>query len=295
MSVLLSMSVFRRVAETGSFSEVAREMKLSQPTVSKHVAALESRLTVKLLNRSTRSLSLTDVGKHYYDRCVHILDELHETESTLRNQQSQPTGTLRINTPVTFGELNIVPHLWQFLSEYPDLKIDLIMDDHYVDLVKEGVDMAIRVGPMTDSSLISRKIGDSPRVVVASHEYLAVNGEPGNLQDLKKHNCIVYMLLTTFNEWHFSGPHGKETLRVNGRFSVNNPRTIRQAVIAGQGIAVTPMWLISESIKAGQVKVILDKYTPTPLEIHAIYPDRRFVPAKVSCFIDFIKSKLEQG
>jgi len=293
MGVLLSMSVFRRVVETGNFSEVARELELSQPTVSKHVAALENRLNVKLLNRSTRSLSLTDVGKHYYDRCVHILDELHETESTLCNQQSQPAGTLRINTPVTFGELNIVPHLWQFLLEYPDLKIDLIMDDHYVDLVKEGVDMAIRVGPMTDSSLISRKIGDSPRVAVASPDYLAANGEPGTLQDLKAHNCIVYMLLTTLNEWHFTGPHGKETVRVNGRFSVNNPRTIRQAVLAGQGIAITPMWLMEESIKAGKVKVILDQYIPTPLEIHAVYPDRRFVPAKVSCFIDYIRTKLE--
>jgi len=292
MDILISMSVFRRVAEMGSFSEVAREMELSQPTVSKHVAALESRLTVKLLNRSTRSLSLTDVGKHYYDRCVHILDELHETESTLRSQQSQPTGTLRINTPVTYGELNIVPHLWQFLLEYPDLKIDLIMDDHYVDLVKEGVDMAIRVGPMTDSSLISRKIGASPRVTVASPGYLKTYGEPDTLQDLKKHNCIVYMLLTTLNEWHFTGPDGGESIRVNGRFSVNNPRIMRQAVLAGQGIAVTPMWLIGESIEAGHVKVILDEYVPTPLEIHAVYPDRRFVPAKVSCFIDFIKSKL---
>jgi len=293
MDVLLSMSVFRRVVETGNFSEVAREMEMSQPTVSKHVAALESRLNLKLLNRSTRSLSLTDVGKQYYDRSVYLLDELYETESTLQNQQSQPTGTLRINTPVTFGELNIVPHLWQFLSEYPDLNIDLIMDDHYVDLVKEGVDMAIRVGPLTDSCLISRKIGDSPRVAVASPDYLAANGEPETLQDLKTHNCIVYMLLTTLNEWHFTGARGKESIRVNGRFSVNNPRAIRQAVLADQGIAITPLWLMDDCIKKGDVKVILDQYVPTPLEIHAIYPDRRFVPAKVRCFIDFIRTKLD--
>lgn len=295
MDLMLSMSVFRRVVETGSFSEVARELTLSQPTVSKHVAALESRLNIKLLNRSTRNLSLTDVGKVYYDRCVHILDELNETESTLINQKSNPTGKLRINTPVTFGELNIVPHLWQFLADYPELEVDLIMDDHYVDLVKEGVDMTIRVGPMNDSSLISRKIGDSPRVTVASPDYLAANGEPRTLQDLKSHNCIVYMLLTTLNEWHFNGPQGKETIRVDGRFSVNNPRTIRQAVLAGQGIAVTPLWLIGEFIETGEVKVILDQYTPTALEIHAVYPDRRFVPAKVSCFIDYIRTRLNQG
>jgi len=293
MDVLLSMSIFRRVAETENFSEVAREMGISQPTVSKQVAALEKHLSVKLLNRSTRQLSLTDVGKQYYNQCVQMLDELIECESTIRNQQYQPTGMLRINTPVTFGELDIVPHLWQFLIDYPELKVDLVMDDHYIDLVKEGVDLAIRVGPLTDSSLIARKIGDSPRVTVASPDYLAENGEPKTLQELKEHNCIVYMLLATRNEWHFTGPQGKETIRVNGRFSVNNPRVIRKAVLANQGIAVTPIWLMDDYIKSGQVKVILEDYIPTPLDIHALYPARRFVPAKVRVFIDYLQEKYE--
>lgn len=253
MNVLLSMKVFRRVAETGNFSMVAREIGLSQPSVSKHVAALEQHLNVKLINRSTRQLSLTDVGKQYYDRCIHILDKLFETESTLHSQQSLPTGTLRINVPVTFGEFCIVPYLWKFLAEYPDLNIDLIMNDHYVDLIKEGVDMAIRVGPLTDSNLIARKIANSPRVTVASPDYLAVNGEPNTLQDLQAHNCIVYTLLTTRNEWHFTGPQGKETIKVSGRFSVNNPRTICQAVLENQGIAVTPIWLIGNYLETGQL------------------------------------------
>lgn len=295
MDVLLSMSIFRRVAETENFSEVAREMGISQPTVSKQVAALEKHLDAKLINRSTRQLSLTDVGKQYYSQCVHILDEIIESESSIRDQQFLPRGLLRINTPVTFGELNIVPHLWQFLSEYPDLKVDLVMDDRYVDLVKDGVDVAIRVGPMTDSTLIARKIGDSPRVTVASPEYLAANGEPKKPQDLTTHNCIVYMLLATLNEWHFTGPQGKETIRVSGRFSVNNPRVIRNAVLANQGIAVTPLWLIGDCIKSGQVKVILDQYIPTPLEIHAVYPERRFVPVKVRCLIDYLQSKFENN
>ena len=293
MNVMLSMSVFRRVAETGSFSEVARELALSQPTVSKHVAALEQHLNVKLFTRSTRQLKLTDVGNQYYNRCTHILDELIEIESTMRNQQSQPTGTLRINTPVTFGELNIVPHVWEFLVDYPDLNIELIMDDHYVDLIKGGVDMAIRIGPMTDSSLIAQKIGSSPRVTVASSEYLEANGEPETLLDLKKHQCIIYTLLTTLNEWHFTGPRGKETIRVNGRFSVNNPHAIRQAVIAGQGIAVTPIWLMGDTIEKGDVKVILSEYVPTTLEIHAVYPERNFVPAKVRHFIDYLRDKFK--
>lgn len=295
MDVFSSMAVFRRVAETENFSAVARELEMSQPSVSKHISALEKHLNVKLLNRSTRQLSLTDAGKQYYDRCVRIIDELNETESILRNQQSLPTGTLRINTPVTFGELCIVPHLWNFLDQYPDLNIDLIMDDQYVDLVKGGVDLAIRVGPMSDSNLIARKIGDSPRVTVASPEYLAKNGEPDNLQDLKKHNCIVYTLLTTRNEWHFNGPDGSESIRVDGRFCVNNPRSICQAVLEGQGIAVTPVWLIGDYIQNGQVKVILNEYAPTSLEISAVYPERRFVPAKVRYFIDYIRSKLEDS
>ena len=293
MDVLLSMSVFRKVAETGNFSEAARLLSLSQPTVSKHVAALERHLRIKLLNRSTRQLSLTDVGKEYYEQCVYILDEIIETESKLRDKQSLPTGTLRINTPVTFGELCVVPYLWEFLAEYPDLSIDLIMDDHYVDLVKEGVDMTIRVGPLTDSNLIARKIGDSPRVTVAASSYLEKCGEPVTLQDLKEHNCIVYSLLTTRNEWCYSGPKGKETISVSGRFSANNPRSIRQAVLDGQGIAVTPLWLIDDYIKTEQVKVILDNYIPTPLEIHAVYPERRFVPTKVHFFIDYIRNKIE--
>ena len=295
MDVLSSMSVFRRVVETENFSAVARELDMSQPNVSKHIAALEKHLNVKLLNRSTRQLSLTDAGKQYYDRCIHILDELIETESALRNQQLLPTGTLRINTPVTFGELCIMPHLWQFLDQYPDLNIDLIMNDHYADLVKGGVDLAIRVGPMSDSNLIARKIGDSPRVTVASPEYLEANGVPENLQDLNNHNCIVYTLLTTRNQWHFNGPDGNESVRVKGRFTVNNPRSIRQAVLAGQGIAVTPLWLIDDCIQSGQVSVILNDYVPTSLEISAVYPERHFVPAKVSYFIDYIRNKLDEG
>ncbi len=293
MDVLLSMSVFRRVVETENFSEVARELHMTQPTVSKHVAALEKHLNIKLLNRSTRQLKLTDVGKQYYDSCINILDQLNETESLLQNQESLATGTLRINTPVTFGEICIVPHLWQFRTEFPDIKIDLIMDDHYVDLVKNGVDLAIRVGPMADSSLVAKKIGDSPRVTVASSDYLDKHGEPETLLDLTDHDCIVYTLLTTRNEWYYTGPNGKESIRVNSSFSVNNPRTIREAVIAGQGIAVTPLWLIGDYIKTGQAKIILNKYKPTSLEIHAVYPGRRLVPFKVRCFIDYITKKFE--
>lgn len=295
MNTLLSMKLFRRVAEVGNFTEVAREMALSQPLVSKYITALERHLGVKLLHRSTRQLSLTDAGKQYYEHCARILDDLQEIESSLRLQQSSLTGTPRINMPVTFGEISILPHVWAFLEDYPGLSFDLIMDDHYVDLVKEGVDMAIRVGPMTDSNLIARKISDSPRFTVASSAYLAAHGEPNDLHELSAHHCIVYTLLTTRDEWHFKGPEGPRSIKVSGRLSVNNPRAIREAVLAGQGNAVTPIWLMDDCIRDGQVKVILKDYIPTPLEIQVVYPERRLVPAKVRLFIEYIRARLAES
>lgn len=292
MNLVLSMSIFRRVAETESFSETARELGLSQPTVSKHISALEEHLKVKLLNRSTRQLSLTEIGRQYYVQCTHILDELSATEATIRDHQSVPSGTLRINMPVTFGEIEIMPHIWKFLSQYTELKLDLIMVDHYIDLVKEGVDCAIRVGPLTDSSLIARKIGSFKRITVATPEYLARHGEPGSISDLKDHDCIVFTLLTTRNDWQFTGPNGTESIQVHGRLSANNPRMMRDAVLKHVGIAVIPTWLIDDHLKQGKVKAILSEYTPKPMEIHVLYPQRQFVPAKVRCFIDYFQLAL---
>jgi DNA-binding transcriptional LysR family regulator len=293
MDLITSMSIFKRVVEAGSFSAVARETGLSQPTVSKHIAELENRLDTKLLNRSTRQLSLTEAGKEYYDRCSLILSDLEQLESSVGQCRSEPTGTLRINVPVTFGRMYLLPILWEFMNQYPDLKLDLVMDDGYIDLVKDGVDLAIRVGPLPDSSLIARKIGDSPRVTVVSPDYLAEHGEPKTLSDLKEHSCIVYTFLTTRNEWHFKGSEGEEKLRVYGRFSASNPDAIRDAVIAGIGIAVTPLWLIHDALTQGKVKVILTDYSPTPLEVHAVYPDRRFVPSRVGLFINYLKASMK--
>lgn len=294
MDVLAAMGLFRRVVEVGSFSAVARETGQSQPTVSRSVSELEYRLGTKLINRSTREINMTDAGKQYYDYCIRFLDDLSEVEANIRNSQSQLKGTLRVNTPVTYGRMEIVPLLWEFYENYPDLNIDLMMDDHYVDLVKEGVDVMIRVGPLPDSSLIARKICDSPRVIVASQDYIDSYGEPKTLQDLKRHNCIVYTLLTTQNEWHFLGPNGKEKIRVQGRFSTNNPDSIREAVIAGIGIAVTPEWLVKDYLKQNKLNIILREYTPTPFEVHALYPERQFVTARVRYFIEYLVRKFEQ-
>jgi len=295
MDTFVSMSIFRRVVEAGSFSAVARETRLSQPTVSKHIVALEERLGTRLLNRSTRQLHLTDAGREHYEHCVRILDELAEAEASVGRDKSQPAGVLRISTPITFGRLQLLPQLWKFLDRYPDLKIDLLMDDCNVDLVKEGVDVVIRMGPMTNSSLIAKKIGDCARVTVASPEYLAAHGEPKKPADLKHHDCLVFTLLATRNEWHFTSHKGMEKIRVNGRFSTNSSDAVREAALAGLGIAVTPLWLIDGCLAKGQLKVILEDYKPVPMEVHAVYPDRRFVPRKVRCFIDHVRATFDSS
>ncbi|HAJ92083.1 MAG TPA: LysR family transcriptional regulator, partial [Gammaproteobacteria bacterium] len=248
MDTFVSMSVFRSVVEAGSFSAVSRAMGLSQPSVSKHVAALEKRLGTRLLNRSTRQLKLTEAGQEHYEHCVRILEDLAESESSVGTGKSQPIGTLRISTPTAFGRLQVLPHLWKFLAEYPELKVDVLMDDHNIDLVKEGIDVVLRMGPMANSSLIAQKIGDFPRVIVASPGYLATRGEPKVLADLKNHECLVFTLLATRNEWHFTGKKGAEKVRVNGRFSTNSPDAIRDAALADMGIAVVPLWLIEECV-----------------------------------------------
>jgi len=295
MDRLSAMAIFRRVVETGSFTAVGQETGLSQPTISKQVAALEHHLNSKLLNRSTRQLTLTETGKHYYESCVRILDEVDETESGIAQQQIQPTGLLRIHAPISFGHNHLMPCLWSFLDQYPELSIDLTLDDHYVDLVKEGVDLAIRIGELKDSSLTARKIGDSPRVSIATADYLKQRGEPDEPRQLSQHECIVFTLLTTREQWHFNGPNGKEVVSVSGRFSANSPDAIRQAVLNHRGIAVMPYWIIGDDINSGRVQKILHNYNPTPLEIHALYPTRRFVPAKVHRLIDFLSVQFSKN
>lgn len=290
MDTLLSMCVFRRVVESNSFSAVANETKLSQPTVSKHVAALEQKLGSKLLNRSSRQLTLTESGKEYYQRCVQILDAVSEAEAQVRLEQTQITGTIRLSTPIAYGRLQVIPHIRPFLSQHPEVKLDLILDDKTIDLVKEGVDMAVRVGPLTESSLIATKIGDCPRIAVASPDYLADHGEPTKLSELDKHDCLVSINSPARDVWTFNGKQGIEKIQVSGRFSANNPDAIREAVLAGLGIAIIPLWMAENYIDQGYLKVILNDYQPLPLAVHAMYPQRRLVPLKVKRLIEHLQS-----
>lgn len=295
MDVMHSMAVFRRVVEAKSFSAVARETNMSQSTVSKHIAALEERLGTKLLNRSTRSLKLTEAGKEYYHHCIRILNDFQEAEASVGRGKIKPTGTLRISTSATFGRTYLLPHLKEFFETYPNINIELLFDDDYVDLVKAGIDLAIRIGPLADSTLIARKIGSSPRVVVASPEYLVKHGRPRKPADLIKHSCLVYTLQKSPDLWYFnSTQEGDESIRVSGRLKASSPDAVCDATIKGLGISIVCEWHAREYIETGALNIILPDYRPTTYDIHAVYPERRFVPQKVKRMIEFLTAKVDK-
>lgn len=274
---------FVRTVETGSFSAVARELDTTQPTISKQIAALEEYLDVQLLVRSTRKVSLTDEGSRFYQHSQLVLAALAEAESSVGSRQI-PIGVLRVNCSVAFGQMQIVPRLKRFLDRYPNLQIDLSLSDYYVDLVEEGIDLAIRIGNFRDPQLLSESIGQARLVTVAATEYLEKFGEPQVPADLTRHNCIVYTRQTSRHEWQYQ----ETTVRVKGNLQVNDSAALREAVVAGIGIGTSPMWAFSEGLGNRSLKIMLEDYEPAPLPIQAVYRRGHFQSAKVKCFIDFL-------
>jgi DNA-binding transcriptional LysR family regulator len=281
------MQSFVRTVETGSFSAVAREMNTTQPTISKQIAALEEYLDVQLLLRSTRKVSLTDAGDRFYQQCLHVLEALSEAESSVGKRQ-EPSGLLRVNCSVAFGQMQIVPRLSRFLDRYPKIKIDLTLADHFIDLVEEGIDLAIRIGNFTDQSLISELISDTRLVIVGSLAYFNKFAEPKVPTDLAQHNCIVYTRQSSFNQWHFKGI----SVTVNGNLQVNDSAAVRDAVVGGIGIGISPIWAFCDGIEDRSLQIVLEDYEPLPLPIQAVYRRGRFLSAKLRCFIDFLKDEL---
>lgn len=293
MDLLGPMRTFVRVVEAGSFTAVASEQNTTQPTISRQVAALEEYLGARLLTRTTRALTLTDDGRAFYEHALRALEAVGEAENAVGRRQAKPTGTLRLAVPVVLGRRHIVPRLARFLARYPEVTIDLAMNDGFVDLVEQGIDLAIRVGEITDQSLVARKIGMVRRLTVASPAYLKANGSPRTPDDLKRHDCIVYTRLATGNQWHFESSDGPLSVNVSGRFRVDNSEAVREGLLAGLGIAVIPAFAFSDEITRGVVKVLLKAYEPKLLPLNAVYPSRRYVPLRVRAMIDFLAHELE--
>jgi DNA-binding transcriptional LysR family regulator len=295
MDRLTAMEVFVRIVETGSFSAVARDLGMTQPTVSKQLSALERQLKTRLLNRSTRQLSLTEAGSAYYESCKRIIDTVRDAEANLGILQTQLSGLLRINTSIGLGQAYVGNLVLKFQKQHPGLSIDLSYADRFVDLVEEGMDLAIRVGHLNDSSLAARRIGSTSRSVVATPAYLAKHGTPQMPGDLANgHNCLLYAYLSTGNEWLFRGKEGPIRVKVSGNFRANNGDAIKQAVLADLGIAITPDWFVLREIEDGRMKAFLGDFAPPPAEINAVYPSARHVSAKVRAFTEFLRAEFQQ-
>lgn len=286
--LLEHIRTFVRAVETGSFTAVALEQQQSQPTVSRQISALEDHLGVRLMQRTTRALTLTDEGRSYYAHGRGLLDAVEEAALAV-HPGAAVSGMLRIAAPLAFARLHLMPRMARFLAEHPDLRTDWLLGDRPVDLVEEGVDLAIRIGRITDQGLIARKIGQMKRVTVARPDYFARAGRPMHPRDLTAHDCIVYTGLATVDEWHFAGPDGAPIMvKVSGRVRVSASEGMRSALLEGLGLAVCPTWLFTDEIETGVIERVLRDYEPAPLPIQAVYPSRRLVPPRVRAFVDYL-------
>ena len=290
------MTVFARVVEEQSFSGAARKLAMSKSAVSKHVTKLEDSLGIRLLNRTTRRLSLTDAGATFYQHCARVVEEIETAEHALTDLRGTPRGTLRISAPLTFGQRYMPDLVSEFMGLHPGLHVDIHLADHMVDLVAEGFDMAIRITRLKDSSLIARKLADFNGYVVASPGYIAEHGEPKHPTELANHRTLAYTNLPSPNVWEFEGAEGQINVRVNPVMSCNNGDFTSFAAIRGLGIAREPEFIVAEALQKGSLVEILKEYNPLASGgIYAVYPERRHLPTKVRIFIDFLVEKFRGG
>ncbi|HEX2885610.1 LysR family transcriptional regulator [Vineibacter terrae] len=291
MDRLTSLTVFTRVVDSGGFSAAARRLNMSATMVSSHVQALEDHLGARLLNRTTRKVSLTEVGKVYYERCVQILAELAEADRVAGALQSMPRGTLRIYTNTHIVRF-LAPVITEFLTLYPDVSIELGMGERMVDLVEEGIDLAIRTLQPSDASLIVRRLSPWQHFLCAAPAYLEKHGMPQVLEDLTRHNCLRYAFYPFGDEWRFIGPDGKPAaVRVSGNLLSASGETLQHVALAGQGLFLAPSFIAGEDLRAGRLVQVLEAYRPMEFAINAIYPHRHHLSAKVRAFIDLAAAR----
>lgn len=291
MDRFASMEVFVRVAELKGFSEAARRLGQSKSSVSKHVSALENHLGVRLLNRTTRRLSLTEAGVAYYDWCRRIAADMEAAEDSVTRLHAGPCGNLKVNAPMSFGRLHLAAVIPEFMERHPQVTVEMFMDDRVVDLIEEGFDLAVRISRLADSSLIARRIASSRSVVCASPDYLAKHGAPRTPADLAQHNCLIYSYSPQGDRWRFSGPDGEYTVRVSGNFWANNGDALHTAALAGLGVLSSPSFIIGEDLRAGRLKTVLEDCRQPDLTIHAVYPHQRHMTAKLRVFVDYLIEK----
>jgi DNA-binding transcriptional LysR family regulator len=290
MEDLVRMAIFARVVEAKSFSEAARRLGMSKSQVSKQVASLERSLSAKLLNRTTRRLSLTEIGTAYYEHCARIVEEAKEAELAVSRFRSEPRGIIRVNASVEFATLQVAPALPAFLAQYPEVSVNMTLSDRFVDLAEEGYDVAIRVAWKDEPGLtmVARELAPSRRQVCATPRYFELHGVPQSPNDLVKHNCLVYAGSDAKGDrWGFVGPEGEISVPISGNLRINDNEALWQAARGGLGIAFLPTYIVGEDLQRGVLQAVLTQYMPVERSIYAIYLPTRHLSPKVRAFIDF--------
>lgn len=293
MDNLSDIAIFVQVIESGSFTAAADKLALSKSVISKYVTRLEERLGVRLLNRTTRRLSLTEAGEVLYKGSLRGLEEIQATEVEVTRLQQTPRGTLRINTPMSFGILHIAPAIPDFQAQYPDVKVDMNLDDRQVNLVEEGYDLAIRIAELPDSSLVARHLGPCRHVLCASAHYLDLHGTPKQPEDLRQHRVLSYGYHDTPRQWQLVNPQGRPvTIPLNSNIHMNNSLALREAVLNHAGIVLIPTFIVGADIQQGRLKPVLSNYRTMELSIYGVYAQRKWLSPKVRAFIEFMQQSI---
>lgn len=294
MTILDGMSSFVAVVEQGSFTKAADSLGQTKSSVSKHISKLEERLGVKLLNRTTRKLTLTDAGQGYFDKAASIIEQAEEAEAEITSLQIAPKGTLRLTMPLSFGITEMQHILPGFQDKYPQLKLDVFLSDQILDLMEGNYDLAIRAGKLRDSSLIARKIGESDSLVVASPEYWKKHGKPKTIEELSQHNCMQYSNASNPNVWNFIDENGKHVdIKIDGNLRCNNSGLEMAMAANGNGVCRLPRFICQSEIDAGHLEPVLDGYNLGNIGIYVVYLPSRHVPTKIRAFIDYLVDNLQ--
>ena len=288
MDKLDAMLAFSKVASLGSYAEAGRQMGLTRSAVSKGVLELERILGARLLDRTTRRVSVTEAGRAYLERCLSILAQIEETELQVSRLHDEPKGTLKLNAPMSFGVRQLAPAIGAFMAAYPDVKAEITLNDRFVDPIEEGFDLTIRIAELQDSSLIARKLGPARRVLAASPDYLGEHGWPETPDDLARHRCLNYGATTIAQRWSLR--HGDKLVAapINSTLCANNGDVLREAALAGRGIANLPTFLLGEDLLEGRLRAVLTDHPPTELGVYALYAPHKYLAAKTRVFIDFL-------
>jgi len=291
MDRLTSMEVFVRVVELGGFAPVAAEADITPTMVAKHIKGLETRLGARLLNRTTRRQSLTEAGHHFYERCKVLLADVQAAEACVSDFRAAPRGVLRVTAPVSFGAHRLAPAIPEFLRRYPDINIDLVLNDRVIDLVDEGFEAAVRIGALKDSQLVARPLGAYSSLLAASPAYLRLNGVPRTPGDLRQHACLGFSVSRGAVRWRLTDAEQEQAINVMPRLRANNGEALRQAALAGAGIVLQPRVLIGDDVENKRLVHVLPKWAPPSRQAHLVYVRDRQTTPKLKSFVDFVVAR----